>query len=112
MGSAKEPEGLQVLSRQARAEDACEPSASSPGCSPASDCLPGSGCAAGARAMRTCCVAEVEAQGTRAGSEAEKKVPLPTGPAPGTLLQDISTEQSAAVASGSCGGPGGAVPAC
>ncbi|NXO15920.1 GRIN1 protein, partial [Oriolus oriolus] len=112
MGSAKEPEGLQVLSRQAGAEDACEPSASSPGCPVAGECLPGSGCAAGARAMRTCCVAETESQGTQASSVAEKKVPSPAGPAPGTLLQDSSTEQSVAVATGSCGGPSGAAPAC
>ncbi|NWW71185.1 GRIN1 protein, partial [Climacteris rufus] len=104
MGSAKEPEGLQVLSRQAGAEDACEPSASSPGCPPAGECLPGSGCAAGARAMRTCCVAEPEAQGTKAGSVAEKKVPSPTGPNPSTLLQDTGTEQRVAVTTGSCGG--------
>ncbi|NWV13364.1 GRIN1 protein, partial [Ptilonorhynchus violaceus] len=112
MGSAKEPEGLRVLSRQAGTEDACEPSASSPGCSPTGECLPGSGCAAGARAMRTCCVAEPEAQGTKAGSVADKKVPSPTGPAPGTLLQDTSTEQSVAVATRSCGGPSGAAAAC
>ncbi|NXR40069.1 GRIN1 protein, partial [Zosterops hypoxanthus] len=112
MGSAKEPEGLQVLSRQAGVEDACEPSASSPGCSATGECLPGSGCAAGARAMRTCCVAEAESQGTKASSVAEKKVPSPAGPAPGTLLQDASTEQSVAVATGSCGGPSGAAPAC
>ncbi|NXM17986.1 GRIN1 protein, partial [Ploceus nigricollis] len=112
MGSAKEPEGLQVLSRQAGAEDACEPSASSPGCPGAGECLPGSGCAAGARAMRTCCVAEAESQGTKANSAAEKKVPSAAGPAPGTLLQDTSTEQSVAVASGSCGGPSGAASAC
>ncbi|NXH24732.1 GRIN1 protein, partial [Myiagra hebetior] len=112
MGSAKEPEGLQVLSRQAGAEDACEPSASSPGCPVAGECLPGSGCAAGARAMRTCCVAEPESQGTEASSVAEKKVPSPAGPAAGTLLQDTSAEQSVAVATGSCGGPSGAAPAC
>ncbi|NXE43183.1 GRIN1 protein, partial [Ptilorrhoa leucosticta] len=112
MGSAKEPEGLQVLSRQAGAEDACEPSASSPGCPVAGECLPGSGCAVGARAMRTCCVAEPESQGTKASSVAEKKVPSPAGPAPATLLQDTSTEQSVAVATGSCGGPSGAAPAC
>lgn len=112
MGSAKEPEGLQVLSRQAGVEDACEPSASSPGCPATGECLPGSGCAAGARAMRTCCVAEAESQGTKASSVAEKKVPSPAGPAPGTLLQNASTEQSVAVATGSCGGPSGAAPAC
>ncbi|NWT94799.1 GRIN1 protein, partial [Urocynchramus pylzowi] len=112
MGSAKEPEGLQVLSCQAGAEDACEPSASSPGCPVAGECPPGSGCAAGARAMRTCCVAEAESQGTKASSVAEKKVPSPAGPAPGTLLQDSSTEQSVAIASGSCGGPSGAASAC
>ncbi|NXO85187.1 GRIN1 protein, partial [Sitta europaea] len=110
MGSAKEPEGLQVLSRQARAEDACEPSASSPGCPAAGECLPGSGCAVGARAMRTCCVPEAESQGTKTSSVAEK-VPSPAGPAPGTILQDTSTEQSVA-ATGSCGGPSGAAPAC
>ncbi|NWT56913.1 GRIN1 protein, partial [Erythrocercus mccallii] len=112
MGSAKEPEGLQVLNRQAGAEDACEPSASSPGCPAAGECLPGSGCAAGARAMRTCCVAEAESQGTKASSVAEKKVPSPAGPAPGTPLQDTSTEQSVAVATGSCRGPSGVAPAC
>ncbi|NXQ12241.1 GRIN1 protein, partial [Peucedramus taeniatus] len=112
MGSAKEPEGLQVLSCQAGAEDACEPGASSPGCPAAGECLPGSGCAAGARAMRTCCVAEAESQGTKASSVAEKKVPSPAGPAPGTLLQDTSTEQSVAVATGSCRGPSGAASAC
>ncbi|NXL17782.1 GRIN1 protein, partial [Setophaga kirtlandii] len=112
MGSAKEPEGLQVLSCQAGAEDACEPSASSPGCPVTGECLPGSGCAVGARAMRTCCVPEAESQGTQANSVAEKKVPSPAGPAPGTLLQDSSTEQSVAVATGSCGGPSGATSAC
>lgn len=112
MGSAKEPEGLQVLSRQAGAEDACEPSARSPGCPVAGECLPGSGCAAGARAMRTCCVAEPESQGTKASSVAEKKVPSPAGPAAGTLLQDTSAERSVAVATGSCGGPSGSAPAC
>ncbi|NXH45683.1 GRIN1 protein, partial [Dicaeum eximium] len=112
MGSAKEPEGLQVLSCQAGAEDACEPSAGSPGCPAAGECLPGSGCAAGAPATRTCCAAEAESQGTKASSVAEKKVPSPAGPAPGTLLQDTSTEQSVAVAPGSCGGPSGVAPAC
>ncbi|NWT87061.1 GRIN1 protein, partial [Lanius ludovicianus] len=112
MGSAKEPEGLQVLSRQAGAEDSCEPSASSPGCPVAGECLPGSGCSAGARAMRTCCVAEPESQGTKTSSVAEKKVLLPAGPAAGTLLQDTSPEQSVAVATGSCGRPSGAAPAC
>ncbi|NXC00056.1 GRIN1 protein, partial [Orthonyx spaldingii] len=111
MGSAKEPEGLQVLSRQAGAEDACEPSASSPGCPVVGECLPGSGCAAGARAMRTCCVAEPESQGTKASTVAEK-VPSPAGQAPGTLLQDTSTEQSVAVPAGNCGGPSAAAPAC
>ncbi|NWI97252.1 GRIN1 protein, partial [Pitta sordida] len=111
MGSAKEPEGLQVLSRQAGAEDTCDPSAISPGCPPAGECLPGSGCATGARAMRTCCVAEPEAQGTKVSSVAEK-VPSPTGSAPGTLLQDTGTEKSVAVETGSCGGPSGAAPAC
>ncbi|KAM6380165.1 G protein-regulated inducer of neurite outgrowth 1 [Pluvialis apricaria] len=112
MGSAKEPEGLQLLSRQARAEDACEPGASSPGCPPAGECLPGSGCAAGDRAMRTCCVAEPEAQGTTAGPVAEKKVPSPTGPAPGTLPPDAGAEPNVAAATGRCGGPSGAAPAC
>ncbi|NWY75002.1 GRIN1 protein, partial [Erithacus rubecula] len=112
MGSAREPEGLQVLSRQAGAEDGCEPSASCPGCPATGECLPGSGCAAGARAMRTCCVPEAESHGTKASSVAEKKVPSPAGPAPGPLLQDTSTEQSVAVATGSCGGPSGAAPAC
>ncbi|NXW65908.1 GRIN1 protein, partial [Eurystomus gularis] len=108
MGSTKEPAGLQLLSHQAGAEDACEPSASSPGCSPAAECLPGSSCATGDRAMRTCCVAEPEAQGTTAGPAAEKKVPSLTGPAPSTLLP----EQSVATATGSCVGPSGAAPAC
>ncbi|NWX68827.1 GRIN1 protein, partial [Alca torda] len=112
MGSAKEPEGLQLLSRQAGAEDACEPGASSPGCPPAGECLPGSGCAAGGRAMRTCCVAEPEAQGTTAGSAAEKKVPSPTGSAPSTLLPDTGAEPSLAAVTGSCGGPSGAATAC
>ncbi|NXC30456.1 GRIN1 protein, partial [Campylorhamphus procurvoides] len=112
MGSAKEPEGLQVLSCQAGAEDICDPSATSPGCSPAGECLPGSGCATGARAMRTGCVAESEAQGTTSGSAAEKKLPSPTGPAPGTLLQDTGTEQSVAVATESCGGSSGTASAC
>ncbi|NXN89471.1 GRIN1 protein, partial [Bombycilla garrulus] len=112
MGSAEEPEGLQVLSCQAGAEDQCEPSASSPGCPAAGECLPGSGCAVGAHAMRTCCVAEAESQGTKASSVAEKKVPSPAGPAPGAHLQNASTEQSVAVATGSCGGSGGAAPAC
>ncbi|NXK09791.1 GRIN1 protein, partial [Herpetotheres cachinnans] len=112
MGSAKEPEGLQLLSRQAGAEDTCEPGASSPGCPLAGECLPGSGCAVGGRAMRTCCVAEPEAQATTAGPAAEKKVPSPTGPAPSTLLPDASTEPSVTAATGSCGGPSGPAPAC
>ncbi|NXJ66510.1 GRIN1 protein, partial [Rostratula benghalensis] len=107
MGSAKEPEGLQLLSHQAGAEDACEPGASSPGCPPAGECQPGSGCA-----MRTCCVAEPEAQGTTAGSAVEKKVPSPTGLAPSTLLTDTGKEPSVAAATGSCEGPSGAAPAC
>ncbi|XP_027752209.1 G protein-regulated inducer of neurite outgrowth 1 [Empidonax traillii] len=111
MGSAKEPEGLQVLSCQAGAEDTCDPSATSPGCSTTGECLPGSGCAVGARTMRTCCVTESEAQGTTSGSAAEKKVPSPTGPAPGTPLRDTGTEQSVAVAT-SCGGPSDTAPAC
>uniref|UniRef100_A0A663FI93 G protein-regulated inducer of neurite outgrowth C-terminal domain-containing protein n=1 Tax=Aquila chrysaetos chrysaetos TaxID=223781 RepID=A0A663FI93_AQUCH len=111
MGSAKEPEGLQLLSRQAGAEDTCEPSASSPGCPPVGECLPGSGCAAGSRAMRTCCVAELEAQGTMA-SPAVEKVPSPTGPAPSTLLPDAGVEPSVAAVTGSCGGPSGVAPAC
>ncbi|NXN45413.1 GRIN1 protein, partial [Rhinoptilus africanus] len=112
MGSAKEPAGLQLLIRQAGAEDACEPGASSPGCPPAGECLPGSGCAAAGRAMRTCCVAEPQAQDTTAGSAAEKKVPSPTEPAPGTLLPDAGAEPSVAAATGSCGGPSGAATAC
>ncbi|NXT59268.1 GRIN1 protein, partial [Pluvianellus socialis] len=112
MGSAKEPEGLQLLSCQAGAEDACEPGASSPGCPPADECLPGSGCAGSSRAMRTCCVAELEAQGTATGAAAEKKVPSSTGPAPSTLLPDASAEPSVAASTGSCGGPSGAAPAC
>ncbi|NXK90942.1 GRIN1 protein, partial [Formicarius rufipectus] len=112
MGSAKEPEGLQVLSLQAGAEDTCDPSASSPGCSQAGECLPSSGCATGVRAMRTGCVVESEAQGTTSGSSAEKKLPSPTGPAPGTLLWDAGTEQSVAVATASCGGSSGTAPAC
>ncbi|NXM74205.1 GRIN1 protein, partial [Serilophus lunatus] len=112
MGSAKEPEGLQVLSHQAGAEDTCDLSATFPGCPPAGECLPGSGCATGARAMRTCCVAEPEAQGTMVGSVGEKKVPSPTGSALDTLLQDTGTEKSVVVATGSCGGPSGTAPAC
>ncbi|KAK4814060.1 hypothetical protein QYF61_006567 [Mycteria americana] len=112
MGSAKEPEGLQLLSRQAGAEDACEPGASSPGCPPAGECLPGSGCATEGRAMRTCCVAEPEAQGAVASPAVEKKAPSPTGPASGTLLLDASAEPNMAAATGSCGGPSGAAPAC
>ncbi|NXG07934.1 GRIN1 protein, partial [Sakesphorus luctuosus] len=112
MGSAKESEGLQVLGCQAGAEDTCDPSATSPGCSLAGECLPGSGCATGARAMRTCCVAESEAQSTTSGSAAEKKLPSPTGPVSGTLLQDTGTDQSVAVATGSCGGPSGTAPTC
>ncbi|NXL66007.1 GRIN1 protein, partial [Chordeiles acutipennis] len=108
MGSAKDPEGLQLLSRQAGAEDACEPSASSPGCPPAGECLPGSGCAA----MRTCCMVELEAQGTTTGPVLEKKVPSPTGPAPGTLLLDADAEPNVTAVTGSCGGPSGTAPAC
>ncbi|KAK2540686.1 hypothetical protein Q9966_004400 [Columba livia] len=109
MGSAKEPEGLQLLSHQPGAEDACEPSASSPGCPLAGECLPGSGCGTAGHAMRTCCAVKTEAQGTTASLETEKKVASPTGPAPGTLL-DTSVELS--VAAGSCGGPSGTAPAC
>ncbi|KFR05078.1 hypothetical protein Y956_04284, partial [Nipponia nippon] len=109
MGSAKEPEGLQLLSCQAGAEDACEPGASSPGCPPAGECLPSSGCAAERRAMRTCCAVEPEAQGTAAGPAVEKKVPSPTGLAPSTLP---GVEPSVATVTGSCGGPSGAAPAC
>ncbi|NXH68723.1 GRIN1 protein, partial [Hydrobates tethys] len=112
MGSAKEPEGLQLLSRQAGAEDTCEPGTSSPGCLPLGECLPGSGCAAEGRAMRTCCVVEPEAQRSTAGPVVEKKVPSPTGPAPGTLLPDAGAEPSVAAATGSCGEPSGAAPAC
>ncbi|XP_061216199.1 G protein-regulated inducer of neurite outgrowth 1 [Neopsephotus bourkii] len=111
MGSAKEPEGLRLLSCQAGAEDACEPGASSPGCPPVGECLPGSGCAAGGRAVRTCCVAAPEAQGTMASTVVEK-VPSPTGPAPSTLLRDTGTEPSVAATTGTCGGPSGAAPAC
>ncbi|XP_052628192.1 G protein-regulated inducer of neurite outgrowth 1 [Harpia harpyja] len=111
MGSAKEPDGLQLLSRQAGAEDTCEPSASSPGCPPVGECLPSSGCAVGGRAMRTCCVSELEAQGTMASPVVEK-VPSPTGPAPSTLLPDPGVEPSVAAVTGSCGGPSGAAPAC
>ncbi|NWH52564.1 GRIN1 protein, partial [Fregata magnificens] len=112
MGSAKEPEGLQLLSRQAGAEDTCEPGTSSPGCPPAGECLPGSGCAAESRAMRTCCTVEPEAQGTVAGPAVEKKAPSPIGPAPSTLLPDAGTEPSVAAVMGSSGGPSGAAPAC
>ncbi|KAM9531920.1 G protein-regulated inducer of neurite outgrowth 1 [Guaruba guarouba] len=111
MGSAKEPEGLRLLSCQAGAEDACEPGASSPGCPPVGECLPSSGCAAGGRAVRTCCVAAPEARGTMASTVVEK-VPSPTGPAPSTLLRDAGTEPSMAAATRSCGGPSGAAPAC
>ncbi|KAF1560225.1 G protein-regulated inducer of neurite outgrowth 1, partial [Eudyptula albosignata] len=112
MGSAKEPEGLQLLSRQAGAEDACEPGTRSPGCPLAGECLPGSGCAVEGRAMRTCCMVEPEAQGTAAGPVVEKKAPSPTGPPPGTLLPDAGVEPSVATATGSCGGPSSAAPAC
>ncbi|NXX15195.1 GRIN1 protein, partial [Podargus strigoides] len=112
MGSAKEPEELQLLSHQTRAEDACEPGASFPGCLPAGECLPGSSCAAEGRAMRTCCAVEPESQSTVAGLTVEKKMPSPTGPAPGTLLPDTSTEPSVVAAMGSCGGSSGTAPAC
>ncbi|NXF47244.1 GRIN1 protein, partial [Oceanites oceanicus] len=112
MGSAKEPEGLQLLSCQAGAEDTCEPGASSPGCPPAGECLPGSGCATEGRAMRTCCAVEPEAERTAAGPAVEKKAPSPTGPAPGTLLPGASVEPSVAAATGSCGEPSSAAPAC
>ncbi|NWI62870.1 GRIN1 protein, partial [Todus mexicanus] len=112
MGSAKEPEGLQLLSRQAGAEDACEPGASSSGCSPAGECLPGSGCATGDCAMRTCFVAEPEAQGTTAGPVAEKKVPSPTGAAPSTPLPNSGAEPSVAAGKESCAGTSAAAPAC
>ncbi|XP_051487108.1 G protein-regulated inducer of neurite outgrowth 1 [Apus apus] len=112
MGSTKETKGLQLLSHQARAEDTCEPGTSSPGCLPVDECLPGSGCAAEDRAMRTCCAVQPEAQGTGAGPVVEKKVPSPTGPAPGTLLPDANEQPSVAAATGSCGGPSSAVPAC
>ncbi|NXU78404.1 GRIN1 protein, partial [Oreotrochilus melanogaster] len=106
MGSTKETEGLQLLSHQAGAEDACEPGTSSPGC------LPGSGCAAEDCAMRTCCMVEPEAQDTTAGPEVEKQTPLPTEPAPGMLLPDASMEPSLAAAMGSCRGPSDVAPAC
>ncbi|KFU92929.1 hypothetical protein M959_08362, partial [Chaetura pelagica] len=112
MGSTKETKGLQLLSHQAGVEDTCEPGTSSPGCLPVGECLPGSGCAPEDRAMRTCCAVQPEAQGTRAGPVVEKKVPSPTGPAPGTLLPDADKEPSMAAAIGSCEGPSGAVPAC
>ncbi|XP_053935688.1 G protein-regulated inducer of neurite outgrowth 1 isoform X2 [Cuculus canorus] len=107
MGSAKEPEGLQLLSRQVGAEDACEPGARSPGCPVAGECLSGSGCA-----TRTCCAVELEAQDTAASPEAEKVAPSLTGPAPSTLLPDSSTEPSVVAAMGSCKGPSSAAPAC
>ncbi|XP_076206544.1 G protein-regulated inducer of neurite outgrowth 1 [Aptenodytes patagonicus] len=112
MGSAKEPEGLQLLSRQAGAEDACEPGAREPGCPLAGECLPGSGCATEGHAMRTCCMVELEAEGTAAGPVVEEKAPSPTGPPPGTLLPDTGVEPSVAAATGSCGGPSSAAPAC
>ncbi|XP_075297747.1 G protein-regulated inducer of neurite outgrowth 1 [Opisthocomus hoazin] len=113
MGSAEEPEGLQLLSRQAGAEDACAPGAGSPGCTPAGECLPGSGCATEGRAMRTCCAVEPEAaRPTAAGPAPEKKTPSPTGLAPGTLLPDAGAEPSVAAAMGGCGGPSSAAPAC
>ncbi|KFQ32979.1 hypothetical protein N332_10810, partial [Mesitornis unicolor] len=77
--------GTRLGSRQAGAEDACEPSASSLSCPSVGECLPGSGCATGDCAMRTCCTVESEAPGTAAGLATEKKVPSLTGPAPGTL---------------------------
>ncbi|XP_075020950.1 G protein-regulated inducer of neurite outgrowth 1 [Calonectris borealis] len=112
MGSTKEPEGLQLLSHQAGAEDTCEPGTSSPGCPLAGECLPGSGCAAEGRAMRTCCAVEPEAQRTAAGPAVEKKASSPTGPAPGMLLPDTGAEPSVAAATGSCGEPSSAAPAC
>lgn len=95
MGSAKEPEGLQLLSREA--EDACEPGAGSPGCPAVGERLPSSGCAAGGRAMRNCCGTEPEAPGSA------EKAPVPTGPAPGAL---------GSAAAGSCTAPVGTAPAC
>ncbi|XP_074958643.1 G protein-regulated inducer of neurite outgrowth 1 [Phalacrocorax aristotelis] len=112
MGSAKDPEWLQLLSRQAGAEDTCKTGTSSPGCPPVGECLPGSGCATEARAMRTCCTVEPETQGTVAGPVVEKKVLSPTGPAPGMLLPDAGVEPSVVAVTGSCGGPSGAAPAC
>ncbi|NWI29457.1 GRIN1 protein, partial [Sula dactylatra] len=116
MGSAKEPEGLQLLSHQAGAEDAFEPRTSSPGCPPEGErqpeCQPGSSCATEGRAMRTCCTVELEAQGTVAGPAVEQKAPLPTGPAPGTLLPGVGAEPSMVAVTGSCGGPSGTAPAC
>ncbi|XP_067160830.1 G protein-regulated inducer of neurite outgrowth 1 [Apteryx mantelli] len=112
MGSAKEPRSLQLLGRAATAEEGCQAGAGVPGCPPASDCLPGAGCAAGDRAMRNCCAAELEAQGTAEGP-AEK---APAGTAASPLLPDAGAEtqgQSLAPA-GSCGAQrGGSVaPAC
>ncbi|KFV70482.1 hypothetical protein N307_13752, partial [Dryobates pubescens] len=112
MGSAKEPEGLQLLSRQAGAEDACEPGTSSPGCPSAGKCLPGSGCAAGGCAMRTCCVADMQAQGTMAGPAVDKNVPSPTRPATSTALPDARVEPSVEAAMGSCGGLSSAASVC
>ncbi|NXT36938.1 GRIN1 protein, partial [Pelecanoides urinatrix] len=112
MGSTKEPEGLQLLSCQAGAEDTCEPGTSSPGCPLVGECLPGSGCAAEGRAMRTCCMVEPEAQRTAAGPAVEKKASSLTGPAPGMLLPDTGAEPSVAAATRSCGEPSSAAPAC
>ncbi|NXF89990.1 GRIN1 protein, partial [Eubucco bourcierii] len=112
MGSAKELEGLQLLTHQAGAEDTCEPGTSSPGCPSAGKCLPGSGCATGGCAMRTCCVAEMQAQGTMAGPAVEKNVPSPTRAATSTVLPDASVEPSVEAAMGSCAGLSSTATVC
>ncbi|NXX38776.1 GRIN1 protein, partial [Tricholaema leucomelas] len=103
MGSAKELEGLQLLTRQAGAEDNCEPGTSSLGCPLAGKCLTSSGCATGACAMRTCCVAEMQAQGTMAVPAVEKNVPSPARAATSTVLPDAGVEPSAEAVMESCG---------
>lgn len=103
MGSAKELEGLQLLTRQAGAEDNCEPGTSSLGCPLAGKCLTSSGCAKEACAMRTGCVAEMQVQGTMAGPAVEKNVPSPARAATSTVLPDAGVKPSTEAVMGSCG---------
>ncbi|NXG53759.1 GRIN1 protein, partial [Psilopogon haemacephalus] len=111
MGSAKELEGLQLLTRQAGAEDTCEPGTNSPGCPLAGKCLPSSGCTTGGCTMRTCCVAEMQAQGTMAGPAVERNVPSPPR-ATSTVLPDAGVEPSIEAAMGSCGGLSSTATVC